>query len=194
MKTFYLVRHAQYANPDNVLVGRLPVELSPDGRMEAQQLADYFANKNIVQIYSSPVMRCKQTSKVIAQNNIPLKFDLRLAETLSAYQGYKGKELDWNHFYAHQVELGGEDPTDVQRRIVEFWEEIKDKREGDVIICSHGDPLYLLYAHLAKITTPDIKEIYELPDREYQPKASVRKVTYNKGKIEIEPITRVKSL
>lgn len=39
MKTFYLVRHAQYDNPLNILVGRLPVVLSSEGVAEAVKIS-----------------------------------------------------------------------------------------------------------------------------------------------------------
>jgi alpha-ribazole phosphatase len=192
VKTFYLVRHAQYANPRKILVGRLPVVLSDEGVKEAEKLADFFADKKITQIYSSPVVRCKQTSEIIANREIPLTCDIRIAETLSAYQGYW--EYDWAHFYERTKNLGGEMPQDVQNRTIKFWEDIKDEKKDSVIICSHGDPLYLLYAHLAKIATPNIKEIYEIRDDKYQPKASVRKVTYDKGEVAVGPIIKVGEL
>ncbi|MBU0975117.1 hypothetical protein KKD03_05460 [Patescibacteria group bacterium] len=57
--------------------------------------------------------------------------------------------------------------------MVDFWNDVKGRNDENIIICSHGDPLYLLYAKLAKIPTPDIKEIYDISDDEYQPKASI---------------------
>ncbi|MBU1967153.1 histidine phosphatase family protein [Patescibacteria group bacterium] len=192
MKTFYLVRHAQYSNPRNILVGRLPVELSEEGKEEANKLALFFVDKNIEKIYSSPVLRCKQTSKIISNKKFPIEYDLRLAETFSAYQGYW--ELDWAHFYKHHSKLGGELATDVQKRVVDFYDEINNKNKGDVIICSHGDSLYLLYAHLLKLPTPDIKEIYKLPDQEYQPKASIRPIFFDKDKISVKPLIEITDL
>lgn len=192
MKTFYLVRHAQYSNPLNILVGRLPVELSSEGVAEANKLSIFFADKQIDKIYSSSVMRCKQTSEIISANKITIKYDLRIAETFSAYQGYWN--VDWNHFFKHVEDLGGEKPQDIQDRIVNFWNEVKNDSYENIIICSHGDPLYLLYAKLADIPTPDTKGIYNIPDDEYQPKASIRKVTIEDGKILIHPIITIGSV
>lgn len=193
MKTFYLVRHAQYANPRKILVGRLPVELSQEGRKEAQKLADFFVDKNVEKIYSSPVMRCKQTSKAIAQNDIPIIYDLRIAETLFAFQGCLKKDLA--HFYEKTENIGGEQHQDIQDRMIDFWNDIKNQEKKNVIICSHGDPLYLLYAHLIGIPTPpNISKISKIPDGEYQPKASIRPIIYNKGKISANPLIEIKNL
>ncbi len=192
MKTIYLVRHAQYENPRKILVGRLPVPLSEEGIKEAEKLTDFFSDKKIEKIYSSPVVRCKQTSEIIAQSNIQIKEDIRIAETLSAYQGYW--EYDWAHFYEMIDIMGGENPQDIQDRMIDFWEDIRDQEKSNIIICSHGDPLYVLYAYLTKLPTPNIQEIYNIPDGEYQPKASIRPVIYDKGKVSVSPMVEIESL
>lgn len=101
MNSIYLLRHCAYSNPLNILPGRLPVELSQEGRENALRLKEYFADKNIKQIYSSAVKRCKQTAEIIADHNIPLTFDQRLLETFSAYQGYWESNANntWDHFF-----------------------------------------------------------------------------------------------
>ena len=119
--------------------------------------------------------------------------DVRIAETISAFQGY-WEELDWSHFYKHNQSLGGESPQDIQDRMIDFWEEIKDQVKGDVIICSHGDPLYLLYARLIGLPTPDIKSIFDVPEEEYQSKGSIRPVIYDNGKISISSLMKAKDL
>lgn len=192
MKTFYFVRHAQYANPRNILPGRLPLELSDEGVNEAHKLSDFFADKKIEKIYSSPVVRCKQTSDFISQGEIPIVYDVRIAETLSAYQGYW--DHDWAHFYERTESMGGEFPQDIQDRMVEFWEDIKDQEKGDIIISGHGDPLYLLYAHLTGIPCPSTSEIYKIPDGEYQTKGSIRPIIINRGKISVNPLIEAKDL
>lgn len=186
MKTFYLVRHAQYANPLNILVGRLPVELSDEGVNEAKKLAIYFKDKQIDKIYSSPVLRCKQTSEIISSKKIDIEHDLRIAETFSAFQGYW--KMDWDYFFNHSEEMGGESPQDISSRVTNFWNEVKNTSDKNVIICSHGDPLYLLYAKLAGTPLPTIREMYQIPEDEYQPKASIRTITVENNKISIGPI------
>lgn len=150
-RTIYLVRHAMYSNPQNVVAGRLPMSLSEDGRTQAQKLHTYFADKNIAKIYSSAVQRCKETSEIIAGNGvISITFDQRLLEGFSAAQGISLDERkeDWKVFYAHTSELGGETPEQIQERMIDFFGEVVVKPEGNIIICSHGDPLYFLYLHL----------------------------------------------
>ncbi len=160
MQSVYLVRHGEYSNPRNILAGRLPVELSEIGITQAEKLREFFKDKNINVIYSSAVHRCKQTSEIIADKKISIKYDTRLLETHSAYQGYWVK--DWSHFFDHQQELGGESIEDIQKRIVAFFEEVTKKEEGNFIICSHGDPLYALLCFLFQKSVPGMRS--ELPD------------------------------
>lgn len=178
----YLVRHCDYSNPLKILVGRLPVELSEQGTQHAHALHSYFADKNIQKIYSSAVRRCQQTSEIISNTTIPIEYDQRLLETFSAYQGYWGGvtesgDLDWTDFFVHRNELGGEGAMDIQKRMVSFYtDQLSKTDEETILICSHGDPLYLLYLHLiGKKDISDVDIHGELPD--YQPKGSIRIIT-----------------
>lgn len=150
MNTIYLVRHAEYNNPHNLLVGRLPVELSEKGIQQAQKLHDYFSNKNIARIYTSAVLRCKQTADIISNNIIPIIIDKRILETLSAYQGYWGENEHEGgyHFFSNRNELGGESLVDLQKRMADFWDDVTSNLNGNIIICSHGDPIQTLYSYI----------------------------------------------
>lgn len=151
MATRYLLRHCQYANPRNIIVGRLPVVLSPEGEIEAARLRDYFADKAIGRIYSSAVERCKQTATIVADNKTEIIYDQRILESFSAYQGYwVDREPPWFDYYSHTNELGGENIGEVQQRMINFWQSISEVTD-DLIICSHGDPLFSLYAYLTNI-------------------------------------------
>lgn len=193
MKTIYLVRHCEYANPDNIYPGRLPLPLSEIGKKRAVKLHEYFLDKNISKIYSSSVVRCKETSNAISKGAIPIVFDLRLAETLSAYQGYKVKgdltdNNQWIEYHSHVEELGGETFLDVRKRIVSFFEEVVKKNEGNIIICSHDDPLYTLFNYLIKEPLPpiNIDILHTMEAKGSQPKGSVRPVIIE-DKISFKP-------
>lgn len=148
MITLYLIRHATYSNPRGILPGRLPVELSAEGIEEAKRLRKYFVDKTIERIYSSAVLRCKQTAEIISSGKIPLEYDQRLLETHSAYQGYWVDDVRF--FYGVRNELGGESYQDVQNRLAEFYRMTHFENGKKYIICSHGDPLYFLYKYLTQ--------------------------------------------
>lgn len=151
MKTFFLVRHTEFSNPDGIMYGRLPLPLSNEGVNHAKRIADFFKSKGITTIYTSPVLRCRQTAEIIAEySSIPLVVDKRLSEILTVLQGVKWQEYYTYPKTAYQFvdELGGESQLDIQLRMVDFFNEKVAQEKGDAIICSHGDPLYFLTVYL----------------------------------------------
>jgi broad specificity phosphatase PhoE len=186
MSTIFLVRHTKYNNPNKIVPGRLPLKLSKEGVEQANVLHNYFVNKNIAQIYSSPILRCKQTSEIIAGGSIPLKFDIRIAETLSANQGNKEVGNWRKEFYCNVSTLGGESPEDVQKRMIDFWMTANFQPNKNYIICSHGDPLFFLYQFLKK--QPLHSDLNINSPENYQSKGSVRVVEYaSADDIEVYP-------
>lgn len=127
------------------------MELSEAGRARAMELREIFRAKNISKIYSSAVLRCRQTAEIVADGQIPVVYDQRLLESLSAYQGYWVHDFD--EFFAYHDELGGETVLDIQTRVVNFYEELIASLTDNenVVICSHADPLHVLFAHLRHI-------------------------------------------
>lgn len=196
MQFVYLVRHGAFDASTTIFPGRLPVPLSEEGRKQAQKMAIFFADKNIVTIYSSAVLRCKETVDIIGGGKIPVVYDARLLEVQHANQGYWGTGPEDQYLvYSQRHVLGGEGYADVQSRMLSFFREVILPAKGNVVICSHGDPLHLLYMSLAKIPHPDETKLlgYEFPD-EYLPKAGIREVVIaDDGSYELLPIVRIGS-
>jgi broad specificity phosphatase PhoE len=182
-----------YDNPRSIYPGRLPVQLSEEGMEQAERLRKYFADKDIQKIYSSAVLRCKQTSETIADKKIPIQFDKRLLETFSAYQGFWGADFGtpegWDEFYAHQAELGGEVYEDVQKRILDFFHDVIQGPEERLIICSHGDPLQFLYLALKGDHLPNWKgDTGEWGNPEYLRKGYIRPLYIEGTEYRFEPM------
>ena len=98
MWAIYLLRHCEYEAIPPILPGRLPVQLSLRGIERAKRLSRFFKSKNIKKLYSSAVLRCKQTAEIISDGIIPVTYDKDLLETLSAYQGYWEPNWDGNPY------------------------------------------------------------------------------------------------
>ena len=159
MRKVYFIRHGEYDSNYTELPGRLPVPLSDLGREQARRFKDYFIDKEVEKIYSSPVVRCKQTAAVISDSNLLIEFDVRLADTLTAYQGYWGKNYEGkeNHFFKHVNDLGGETLEDVQKRMMNFYEDKILDTDGDIVVCSHSDPIMTLRCGVEKTALPKAK-------------------------------------
>lgn len=190
-RTIYLVRHCEYANLRRIIPGRLPLPLSPAGRKRAKQLATFFSDKQIEKIYTSAVLRAQQTADQISRGKIPVLNDPRLLETFSAYQGIAShsQKQDRLEYYGHQTTLGGESYLDIQKRIVSFFNDIKHKQEGNVILVSHGDPLNFLCVFLKHGKLPPVtQELWDKVNASYQSKGSIRPLELRDGKVVIKPI------
>ncbi|OGY91457.1 MAG: hypothetical protein A3B31_02110 [Candidatus Komeilibacteria bacterium RIFCSPLOWO2_01_FULL_53_11] len=177
MKHFYLVRHTEFENPDEILHGRLPLRLSEKGREQALQIAKKLKRKKVARIYSSPVVRCRETSQILGKElGVPIVYDQRLLEVLTVMQGMKLTEYAKvsHRVYSIATELGGETMIDIQLRMMDFFFEKVKKETDNIVICSHGDPLYLLYLGLVRKDLPEEPSGFD--DSEYPSKGSTREV------------------
>ena len=74
MATVILVRHGRStANVAGILTGRAPgVNLDAVGRTQAERAAERLAAVPLVAVVSSPLARCRQTARIIAEHARPL--------------------------------------------------------------------------------------------------------------------------
>ncbi|SRR5258708_5803637 len=159
MKKVYLIRHAAYSNPNNILPGRLPLPLSEEGIQQAEKLAVHLSQFSFDAIYSSQVLRAQQTAEAIQKKQIEnqeIKFDKRILETQTAYQGFWEPNVFEGgvHYFAHRDKLGGENLEDVQKRMISFWnEKIVESSEETIAIVSHDFCILTLLKYLKDSTS-----------------------------------------
>jgi probable phosphoglycerate mutase len=64
----YLIRHgATTLTAEDRFAGAIDVDLSDEGRRQAELLGDRLANEKIAAVYSSPLRRCQDTAAAIAK-------------------------------------------------------------------------------------------------------------------------------
>ena len=87
----HLLRHGEVDNPRGIIYGRLPgYHLSATGRLMAQAAADYFSERPVVALFSSPLERAQETAAPIAERlGLPIVTDDRLIEASSHFEGLK---------------------------------------------------------------------------------------------------------
>lgn len=145
----YLVRHTKYHNPEKIFPFHLPVYLSKDGRAHARRVAEWFADKKLfnLPIFSSPIVRCVQTSEILAaKTQSYVACDSRLIETSSPnIQG--APRPDHEPWRVEESDPDRESRTAVLERMIAIYQE-KLSEKTDCILVSHGEPLTLLYYHL----------------------------------------------
>ncbi|MGQ4808355.1 Adenosylcobalamin/alpha-ribazole phosphatase [Candidatus Entotheonellaceae bacterium PAL068K] len=158
MALVVLVRHGQ--TDDNVsgkISGQGPAPLNTRGREQAEKAAQVLSPLGVTHIFSSPLIRARQTADILAQQvqkDIEEVADLREVE----YGDWEGK-----HFAdvrgdtaAHlvfndpikAVFPNGESLPDIQRRGVQVIESVRQTYpHGVMVLVSHGDIIRTSLAH-----------------------------------------------
>lgn len=160
MTTILLVRHGEN---DWVKKHRLAgwiegIHLNENGRQQAADAAERLATLPIKAIYSSPVLRCRETADFIAKSqNLPVNLLDEVGEVrYGKWEGKKIKKLakkkEWFtvQFYPSRMQFpGGDTLRGVQTRGVEALETLaQTHRDRDIIVVvSHADLIKLVLAH-----------------------------------------------
>jgi broad specificity phosphatase PhoE len=160
--TIVFIRHGLVANPRRLIYGRLPrFGLSDLGRRQAaaaaQALSASFnpvaASRPLVLdaprvIFSSPLLRARQTTKIIAAEFPELKKHISrdINEVYSPYEGGPVAMVERSHWEVYEgIPANYEQPTDVLGRILKFSAAICKKFPGECVLAvSHGDLIYFL--------------------------------------------------
>ena len=160
--TFYLVRHGEAENNVRHILNSAPVKheypLTERGRAQATKAAEYLVPVGADVLYSSPILRAKETAGIIAEaTGLPIHFDDRLWE-VGMGRFNEGSQLDMLKKYpdpqmrlSPDAEDGMESMLEVRSRLDDFLDELKEKYVGkQVILVSHGDPLEQLHGILTR--------------------------------------------
>lgn len=145
------MRHGEVENPKAIRYGRLPgYHLSAEGRESVTKAAEFFIDRPIEHIYSSPLERTQQTATLIglALPKVEISLDKRILETKTAKK-FEGKSRDAAFYIPDRPTEGAESKEEIIARMYQFLEEKTIKHHGkEVIAVSHGDPIALLYNKL----------------------------------------------
>ena len=136
MTKLLLVRHGETDwNAEGRLQGQTDRPLSDYGRRQAQQLADELGSEEFEAIYSSDLIRARETAEIIARRlELPVKLDPDLREKdWGTWEGLTSVERD-------RVEFAGESTEAHQQRILEALRRIAERhpRDGVVLVVTHG--------------------------------------------------------
>ncbi len=107
----YLVRHGQTVwNEEGKLCGSSDVPLSDEGLLQAQKLAARMKGVNLSAVYSSPLLRARQTAEAIASHhNLEVQIERDLSEI--DYGDWEGlKVADAMEKFPELERLRREDP------------------------------------------------------------------------------------
>jgi broad specificity phosphatase PhoE len=150
----HLLRHGEVDNPRGIIYGRLPgYHLSPAGRLMAEAAADYFSERPVVALFSSPLERAQETASPIAERlGLPIVTDDRLIEASSHFEGLKFAVGDgalrqpahWRRLVNPFRPSWGEPYRDVAARMAAVMETAREAAAGREAVCvTHQLPVWV---------------------------------------------------
>jgi broad specificity phosphatase PhoE len=149
----HLLRHGEVENPHHILYGRLPgFHLSANGRLMALAAADYFAERPVVAVFSSPLERAVETAGPVAERlGLPIVTDERLIEAGNHFEGLAFGVGDgllrhpahWPYLRNPFRPSWGEPYRDIVARMQAVMEVAREAAEGAEAVCvSHQLPIW----------------------------------------------------
>jgi broad specificity phosphatase PhoE len=143
--TVFFVRHGQVYNPKDIVYLRSPrFRLSEHGVQEVETTARYLQKEPIRTIYSSPMLRARQTAKIIQNYHptAPLHISRYINELRSSWQGSSRdamSQIDWN-FYDNRQHADDETREDVLARVQKQVRLTLRRNAGESVVwVAHGD-------------------------------------------------------
>lgn len=164
----YITRHGLTNwNTEGKLQGHSDSPLTEQGKEDALALGELMKNYSIDKVYSSPLKRAYDTSKLIFPD-CQIIVDDRLKEMgFGVYEGKIVKSLLnddlydtlWNHPENFDRIPEGESYEEVFNRLNSFLEDLKKENANHVFITIHGMLFVILMAIVKKIEIKDLVKI-----------------------------------
>jgi broad specificity phosphatase PhoE len=179
----HLLRHGEVHNPGGILYGRLPgFRLSDAGEAMARRAADWFADRGVTHLVSSPLERAQQTAAPLAAElGLPVRIDERLIEAANDFQGMKvggggalGHPRHWWKLRNPFRPSWGEPYDEIAARMLAAVDTAREEARGSAtVLVSHQLPIWTLRMHL------EGRRYVHDPRRRECGLASVTSVTYD---------------
>jgi isoleucyl-tRNA synthetase len=140
-----------------------PASLTDLGRKQIKEVAKKLKGKKFDFLFSSDILRTRQTAEIIAKEfGLKVRTDPKLRDmNLGDFQGKPKSEL-WSFFKEKGKNFkesvpDGENWSGVQKRMADFIKDVEKKYEGkNILIVSHGDPLWLLEGWIKGFTNEEL--------------------------------------
>jgi broad specificity phosphatase PhoE len=150
----HLLRHGEVDNPKGIIYGRLPgYHLSERGRSMALAAADFFAERPVVALFSSPLERAVETGTPVAERlGLEIVTDERLIESANHFEGMRFGVGDgslrhpahWAAMYNPFRPSWGEPYREVADRMHAMLEVARLAAAGREAVCvSHQLPIWV---------------------------------------------------
>lgn len=169
---YFLLRHGEALSNVKEILSCWPEKkkfpLTEKGRKDIKAVAEDLKEKNIDFIFSSDLLRTKQTTEIIAAAfGVKPKYDKRLREyDIGVFNGRP--EAGMTEFFSKRnrfkdVSPKGENYTQVAERMFDFFKELEKKYSGKtILIISHQVPLTMLEAKVKGVSFKGLRSSKDL--------------------------------
>ena len=149
----HLLRHGEVQNPDGILYGRLPgFHLSQAGAVMAEHAAKAVADRDVVAIVSSPLVRALETAAPVAAHfKLEVVIDERLIEAANVFEGLTfgvgdgslRRPAHWRYLVNPFRPSWGEPYRELAARVLAAVASARDLARGREAVCvSHQLPIW----------------------------------------------------
>ncbi len=169
----YLLRHGETAwNAENRIQGVSDKSLNDVGLAQARALIPPLAGRPIAAIYSSPLIRARETAGILAEGlgGLPIYEEdglaelnqgdlegMRIADVKEKYNGFWDL---WRERPAEALTPGGESLPDLQKRAWTAVESIHSRHPGEMVVAvSHNLAITTLLCRILHIDLNDMRAI-----------------------------------
>ena len=168
--SYYLFRHGHSLRQVKGLAmcwpEKIDCPLTKEGVEEIKRSVKKLKNKNIDLIFSSDLLRTKQTAEIISQETgAKIIFDKRLREYNVGIFNGKSAHLAWEYLEKRKNWLSakipkGESLVNLRKRMYSFLEQINERYQNkNILIVSHELPLTILEGTLKAQSLEEILEL-----------------------------------
>ncbi len=196
----YLVRHGATVNnlakPPILQGRRTDPPLSPQGRIQAERTGAFLAGMSIDRVYSSPLLRAKETAEAIAHSHgLEVEIAPGLIEVdVGRWEGMNWQEIEENDPEAYRLFMsdptgnpyaGGEAIGFVQQRATKHFLELLEANIGrTIVVAAHNVVNRAWLSSLLGIELPHFRSVP-------QDNCGISLVRYRKGRIKILTINGI---
>lgn len=167
----YLMRHGETDwNKNSIFQGQTDIDLNKKGVEEAKKAAHFFDNLKLDIIYSSDLVRAKNTAKFIGKEKEMKIIEHKKIREISfgSWEGLNYQEIEekfpdnlakWREDPLNNYPLGGEKIISFKSRIKDFFQKILVKHQGQkILVVTHGGVIKM---YLTFVLAMNAKEFWK---------------------------------
>jgi isoleucyl-tRNA synthetase len=189
---YFLMRHGHSVCQEDSMsswpeIINCPLDL--EGIKQVENSAKFLKDKKIDLVFASNLKRTKQTAEIVSKEiGVKVKYDKRLREIDFGECNGKSKNDYLRNYSVNEDRFTnppekGETYNEVKLRVINFIENLESKYKGkNILIVSHGGPLWFLQSAVKGLTNKEIVDLYSdlIPRNDEIREIEFKKFPYDK--------------